>query len=112
MAEQMGADWYAVHVETPNESVKKIATKNFVTLLDNINLAGDLGAETVWLKGNDIAKTILDYARDNGITRIMIGRTHQPWWKRLLWSDVPMRLIKSANDLDVEIVADEPIEGR
>ncbi len=106
MAEQLSADWYAVHIETPAESVRKIGTKDFVTLLDNINLASDLGAETVWLKSNDIVKAMLDYARDNGITRIIVGRTHLPWWKRLLRGDVPMRLIKAAYDLDVEIVAD------
>ena len=50
IAAQLNADWYAVHVETPAESVRKIDTRSFVALLDNINLAGELGAETVWLK--------------------------------------------------------------
>ena len=110
LAEQLSADWYAVHVETPAESVKKIGTRDFVTLLDNINLAGDLGAETVWLKSHDVVKALLDYARDNGITRIIVGRTHQPWWRRLIRADVPMRLLKAAVDIDVDIVADDPGE--
>jgi two-component system sensor histidine kinase KdpD len=110
LAEQLSADWYAVHVETPAESVKKIGTRDFVTLLDNINLAGDLGAETVWLKSNDVVKAMLDYARDNGITRIIVGRTHQPWWRRVLRGDVPMRLLRAAVDIDVDIVADDPGE--
>ena len=50
IAGQLNADWFAVHVETPAESVRKIGTSDFVALLDNINLASDLGAETVWLK--------------------------------------------------------------
>jgi two-component system sensor histidine kinase KdpD len=111
VAEQMGADWFAVHVETPSDSVRKIRTSDFVALLDNINLAGDLGAETVWLKSDDVVRAMLEYARDNGITRIIVGRTHQPWWKRLLRGDIPMRLIKSARDLDIEIVADDQGEG-
>jgi two-component system, OmpR family, sensor histidine kinase KdpD len=111
LAEQLSADWYAVHVETPAESVRKIGTRDFVTLLDNINLAGDLGAETVWLKSNDVVKAMLDYARDNGITRIIVGRTHQPWWKRVLRGDVPMRLLKAAVDIDVDIVADDQGEA-
>lgn len=111
LAEQLSADWYAVHVETPAESVKKIGTQDFVTLLDNINLAGDLGAETVWLKSNDVVKAMLDYARDNGITRIIVGRTHRPWWKRVIRGDVPMRLLKAAVDIDVDIVADDPGEA-
>jgi len=111
LAEQLSADWYAVHIETPAESVKKIRTRDFVTLLDNINLASDLGAETVWLKSSDIVKAMLDYARDNGITRIIVGRTHQPWWKRVIRGDVPMRLVKAATDLDVDIVADDQGEA-
>ena len=54
IAGQLGADWYAVHVETPSEAVSRVSTRDFVKLLDNINLAGDLGAETVWLKSDDI----------------------------------------------------------
>jgi two-component system, OmpR family, sensor histidine kinase KdpD len=105
VASQLGADWYAVHVETPRESVKKISTTNFVALLDNINLAGDLGAETVWLKADDVTKAMIDFARDKSVTKIIIGRTHQPFWRRFLRRDVPMQLIKQANDIDIEILS-------
>jgi len=111
LAEQLSADWYAVHVETPAESVRKIGTRDFATLLDNINLASDLGAETVWLKSNDVVKAMLDYARDNGITRIIVGRTHRPWWRRIVRGDIPMRLIKAAVDIDVDIVANDQGEA-
>jgi two-component system, OmpR family, sensor histidine kinase KdpD len=105
VASQLGADWYAVHVETPGESVKKISTTNFVALLDNINLAGDLGAETVWLKADDVTKAMIDFARDKSVTKIIVGRTHQPFWRRFLRRDVPMQLIKHANDIDIEILS-------
>jgi two-component system, OmpR family, sensor histidine kinase KdpD len=110
IAGQLGADWYAVHIETPNETVSRISTHDFVKLLDNINLAGDLGAETVWLKSDDVAGAILDFARSKGITKIVIGRTHQPWWRRLLRRDVTERLLAEARDFDVEIVGDEARE--
>ncbi|HXW85420.1 MAG TPA: universal stress protein [Candidatus Binataceae bacterium] len=107
IATQLNADWYAVHVETPSESVKKIRTRDFVTLLDNINLASDLGAETVWLKGDNIVETILDFARDKGVTTIVLGRTHQPFWKRVLGRDVPQQLIQRAHEFDLQIVGDQ-----
>jgi two-component system sensor histidine kinase KdpD len=111
MAGQLNADWYAVHVETPGESVQKIRTRDFVSLLDNINLAGDLGAETVWFKSDDVVKAILDFARDKAVSKIMIGRSHEPFWRRWLQRDVPMRLIAQARNVDVEIVADEEGES-
>jgi two-component system, OmpR family, sensor histidine kinase KdpD len=110
MAGQLNADWYAVHVETPAESVKRIGTREFVALLDNINLASDLGAETVWLKGTDVVKTMLEFAHEKAVSKIIVGRTHQPFWRRWLQRDVPMRLIGEARDVDVEIAGDPEAE--
>jgi two-component system, OmpR family, sensor histidine kinase KdpD len=112
IAGQLNADWYAVHVETPRESVQRISTSDFVRLLDNINLASDLGAETVWLKSDDVVSALTDFAREKGITKIIVGRTHQPLWRRWLGRDVPMRLIARARDLDVEIVSTAADEER
>ena len=110
IAGQLNADWYAVHVETPAESVRKIDTRSFVALLDNINLAGELGAETVWLKAADPVKAMLDFAREHGVEKIIIGRTHQPFWRRWLRKDVTERLLAEGKDLDIEIVGDEALE--
>jgi two-component system sensor histidine kinase KdpD len=107
IATQLSADWYAVHIETPAESVQKIRTSDFVALLDNINLASDLGAETVWLKAADPVKGMLEYARDNGISKIIVGRSHQPRWRRALRRDATARIIASAPNLDIEILADD-----
>jgi two-component system sensor histidine kinase KdpD len=110
IAGQLNADWFAVHVETPSESVKKIDTRNFVSLLDNINLAGELGAETVWLKAPDPVQALLDFARERGVEKIIVGRTHQPFWRRWIKRDVAMRLLNDAKDLDVEVIGDEALE--
>jgi two-component system, OmpR family, sensor histidine kinase KdpD len=106
IAGQLNAEWFAVHVETPRESVRKIDTRDFSRLLDNINLASDLGAETVWLKSVDIVRALLEFAREKGITKIVIGRTHQPLWRRFLRLDVPMRLLARARGIDIEMIGD------
>ena len=110
IAGQLNAEWFAVHIETPNESVKNIGTRDFVALLNNINVASDLGAETVWLKSDDVVKALIDFAHDKGVTKLIVGRTHQPRWRRWLKGDVPARLVADARDLDVEIVATEERE--
>ncbi|HYL59933.1 MAG TPA: sensor histidine kinase KdpD [Candidatus Acidoferrales bacterium] len=113
IAGQLNAEWFAVHVETPSESVRNIGTKDFVALLNSINLAGDLGAETVWLKSDDVVKAMIDFAHEKGVSKLILGRTHQPRWRRWWKGDVPARLIENARDLDVEIVAtDETEESR
>lgn len=104
-AAQMNADWYAVHVETPAESVQKISTADFRALLDNINLAADLGAEVVWLKASDVISAVLDFAREKKISRIIVGRTHPTLWNRLVGKSITNRILAQARDFDVQVVA-------
>ncbi len=104
-ANRLNAEWYAVHVETPAESVQKISTADFRRLLDNINLAADLGAETVWLKSPDVVKALIEFAREHNVTRMIIGRTNSSWWHRLWHGSVSQQLIAAATDIDIELVS-------
>jgi two-component system sensor histidine kinase KdpD len=56
-------------------------------------------------------KALIDFAHDKGVTKLIVGRTHQPRWRRWLKGDVPARLVAEARDLDVEIVATDEREG-
>ncbi len=85
--------------------MQKISTADFRALLDNINLAADLGAETVWLKSDDVVTGLIDFAHKNRITRIVAGRTHPTLWNRLFRRSVSSKLIADAKDFDVELVA-------
>jgi len=111
-ANRVNAEWFAVHVETSRESIQKISTAAFRTLLDNINLAADLGAETVWLKSEDVAKALLDFAHEKKISRIVIGRTRPSLWTRLWGKSVTARLIAEARDFDLEITGELSEEAR
>ena len=111
-AGQLNAEWYAVHVETPAESVQKISTSDFRSLLDNINLAAEMGGEVVWLKSADVIKALTEFAREKKITRIVVGRTHPTFWNRLLGRSLTNRLLAEARDFDVEVVGQEPREEK
>jgi len=56
------------------------------------------------------------FAREHGVTKIVLGRTHQPLWRRWLRRDVTKRLLGAATDFDVEVVgsdgAEEPDKER
>jgi len=101
-----------VHVETPAESVHKISTADFRALLDNISLAADLGAETVWLKSADIVRALLDFAQEYKISRIIVGRTHPTLLNRLLRRSMADRIIAAAVDFDIELVGQENTKER
>jgi len=95
-------------VDTPSESLKKISIKDFRALLDNINLAGDLGAEVAWLEGEDAVKVLLEFAYEKQISRIIIGRAKPTLWNRLFRRSVTDRIIAAAHDFEVEIVNPQP----
>jgi two-component system, OmpR family, sensor histidine kinase KdpD len=103
-AAQANADWYTVHVETPGESVQKISAADFRTLLDNINLAADMGAEVAWLKSPDVIKALIEFAQDKKITRIVVGQTHPGLWNRIFRRSLTSRLVSEPRDFDIEVV--------
>jgi two-component system sensor histidine kinase KdpD len=100
--------WYALHVEVPEEAVQKITPAHFRALLDNVNLAGDLGAEFVWLKAEDVVAAIADFAHQKGILKVIVGRPQGNLLNRLFRRSVPERLLFEARDFDVAVAADEP----
>jgi two-component system sensor histidine kinase KdpD len=106
-AGRLNTDWFVVYVETPKEAPTRIDAEAQRHLLDNIELARELGAEVVRLKHTDPAQAILDFARSHAVARIIIGRSNEPLWRRLLRLSVFHRVIDEADDFDVLIVSFE-----
>jgi two-component system, OmpR family, sensor histidine kinase KdpD len=105
MAGRLSGDWFVVYVETPREAPERIDSEAQRHLLRNIELARELGAEVVRLRATDPVVALIDFARSHDVGHIVIGRSHQPWWRQLLGRSVPLRLLREATDLDVHIVA-------
>jgi len=110
MAGRLNTDWYAVYVETPNETPTRIDAEAQRHLLDNIEKARQLGAEVVRLQAKDPVPALIEFARSHGVGHILIGRSPQPWWRQLLSQSIMLRLVKEAADLDVHIVSFESAE--
>src|SRR5262245_53999439 len=107
MAGRLSTDWYVVYVETPGEAPDRIDAAAQRHLHDNIAMARELGAEVVRLKARDAVDALLDFARSHGVSHILVGRSQQPRWKRMLGLDRMRRLVREATDIDRQIVAPE-----
>jgi two-component system sensor histidine kinase KdpD len=105
MAGRLSTDWFVVYVETPSEAPTRIDAQIQRNLHDNIQAAKELGAEVVRLQGRDPVACLLDFARAHGVGHIIIGRSHQPWWRQLFGRSVPLRLVRDAAGFDVHIVS-------
>lgn len=104
MAAALDAPWIAASVE-----LAAVATSTAVQdqIAEHFRLAEQLGAETVTLSGPDVASTILDFARSRNVTKVFIGKTHQPRWRRLIGSTVVDDLLENSGDIDVYVIHGE-----
>ena len=112
MAGKLSGDWFVVYVETPREAPDRIDSEAQRHLLANIALARELGAEVVRLQARDPVPALIDFARSHGVGHVVIGRSHQPWWRQVIGRSIVLRLLQEASDLDVHIVSLRSDEDR
>jgi two-component system sensor histidine kinase KdpD len=104
-AGRLNTDWFVVYVETPKEAPDRIDAEAQRHLLTNIESARELGAEVVRLQARDPVPAIIDFARSHGVGTIIIGRSHQPWWRQIFGRSIPIRLVNQAAGFDIHIVS-------
>lgn len=107
MAAAFHGELSAVVVETPG--LLKLQDRAKAGLEKNIRLAGQLGADVATLHGEDPAVTIAAYARENKVTKIVIGRTvHRT---RLVPYRQGMidRLITHVPTIDIYVIPDQNV---
>jgi two-component system sensor histidine kinase KdpD len=112
LAGRLSTDWFVVYVETPREAPDRIDAEAQRHLLDNIQMARELGAEVVRLKAADPVAALLDFARSHSVGHLIVGRSREPWWAQLLGRSILLRLIREADEFDLHIVSFTREEGR
>src|SRR6202000_477627 len=108
--------WTALYVQTPSEEPARLDAATRKRLADTLALGQQLGAMVFTFKGQDVADTILRFAREYRVGHVVIGRPHPiPLWKRMLGkSSVAERLIHEAGGLSVVIIdahTERPIDS-
>ena len=107
MAGRLNTDWYVVYIETPDEAPRRIESEAQRHLLSNLEKARELGAEVVKLKSDDAVGALLDFARSHNVGDLIVGRSAQPRWRRLLGLSAVHRLVEESDGLDLHIVSFE-----
>lgn len=104
MAGAFHGDLTAILVETAQ--IRRERAGISAKMQANINLAKQFGANVISLYGDDIVEQIAGYARRNGISKIVIGRTVQK--PRLFYVRPTLidRLIKRLPNMDVYVIPD------
>jgi two-component system sensor histidine kinase KdpD len=83
LAGKMNRNWYAVYIQTPAEEAAVIDARTQRILADTLTLAKQLGAVVFTYKGENIADTILRFAREYRVGHIVVGQARpKPIWKK------------------------------
>ncbi|MGA2362064.1 MAG: PTS sugar transporter subunit IIA, partial [Candidatus Aminicenantales bacterium] len=106
LAGKFNRNWYAVYVQTPSEEATVIDAGTQRYLSDTLTLAKQLGAMVFTYKGEDIADTILRFAREYRVGHIVVGRARpKPLWKRIGRNKAVVEdLIKSARGATIIVL--------
>jgi two-component system, OmpR family, sensor histidine kinase KdpD len=106
LAGKLNRNWYAVYVQTPSEEATVIDAQTQRFISDSLTLAKQLGAMVFTYKGEDVADTILRFAKEYRVGHIIIGRpTPKPFWKRFRQNrDIVKNLIRHAREVTLIIL--------
>lgn len=114
MATDLDAEWFAVHVESPQEAPPTEAAKD--QLERTMKLAEELGAKVQVLNGYKISEEIYSFAGANNITLIIVGLPRRSLWNRLFRGSVVNEIVNHSGPIHVLVIgsseADQKIEKR
>jgi two-component system sensor histidine kinase KdpD len=83
LASQLNANWYVVYVRTDKEAPDKILAETHRRLTDTLEIAQKMGGTVLVLKSNDVAAALSSFAREYGITQVVMGKsTQRSGWRR------------------------------
>ncbi len=102
MASSLKAPWVAVHVETPGDARMSPADRE--RLAQTLHLAEQLGAETATSTGPSLPDELIHYARSRTVTKIIVGRPHQPRWREWFRGSLVYELTRKCGDIDVYVI--------
>jgi two-component system sensor histidine kinase KdpD len=103
VADYLHADCFAVAVQPEQDGHGASHERDAVDR--HLNFARNLHIEARLLEGQDVAKTLVEFARLNGVTHLFLARParHRPG---LLGRNVMQEVVHLARDMQVTIVAD------
>jgi magnesium transporter len=111
VADHLHALCLAVYVYSKDESQAGHA-EDRPTIDRHLRFAENLHISTETIHGRDRAKTLVDYARNHGVTQIFLNRSgdkKRRWFPGL---DFTEQVLQHANEMEVTVVAERSRHGR
>lgn len=103
LAGTLRAPWTALHVEL--DRARTLAPADRQRLENNLRLAEQLGASVETAYGSDFAESVLKYARQQNITKIVVGKSRTIPWRQFWKGTFVDELIRRSGDIDVYVIS-------
>jgi len=112
LAGKLNRNWYVVYVQTPSEEATVIDSRTQRLLSGVLTLAKELGAMVFTYKGEDIAGTILRFAREYQVGHIVTGSPARvSFWRRIMGKkSIPEFLMEQARGVTIVVLDTKPYE--
>ncbi|SHN37374.1 DUF4118 domain-containing protein [Rhizobacter sp. OV335] len=103
LAQQLAVTWHAVYVETP--ALQRLPGHRREAILQTVKLAQELGASTAVLPAQDVAAALVEHARANNLSKLVLGSGAEgrwaPWWPRRTLGQAISRIAPDIDRLEV-----------
>lgn len=104
LADELKAEWYVLYVETPQHL--HMPLENRARVQRFLTLAEEMGAKVTSISGDSVADSVLSFAREHNITKIVAGKPLRPRWYEILRGSVIDQIIRDSGSIDVNVVSD------
>jgi len=91
-----GVKWYVLYVQTSAESADTIGLASQRHLINNLQLATELGGQILRVKADDIVAEVMRVAAEKNVSLLVCGVTgSKSWWARLTRRGVTTNLVRA-----------------
>lgn len=106
----LGSECFAVAV-LPSGNLSSLPETDREAIEKHLNFARNMQIETRVLEGNEVAQTLVEFARMNQITQIFLNRSRDRSFLPVWSGGLPQKIVRLARDMQIVIVsAREPME--
>jgi two-component system sensor histidine kinase KdpD len=105
VADYLHADCFAVAVSREVD-LRDMPARDREVVERHLNFARNLHIETRVLQGQDVAKTLVEFAHLNGVTHLFLARPQPSQWPALSRRSLVQQVVHLARDMQVTIAAD------
>ncbi len=101
IALDLGVEWIVAYVEP----LAELRPEDKGRVSEMLNFAEKLGAQVVTLSGQDIAETLISYARSKNVTKIIIGKPRKPRLREFIFGSIFDKLARKCQDIDLYLLS-------